>query len=84
MTESNNRQDSIKRYIKRDTAQARAYSQAVVTKGGRIVWLAGQVGAAERPANRLPAILTGRSARYFPGSVRHSSKPAVPWLIWSR
>src|SRR5258708_17682979 len=37
-----------------------------------------------RPANRLPAILTGRSARYFPGSVRPSSKPAAPWLIWSR
>jgi hypothetical protein len=43
MTESNNRQDSVRHYIKRDTAQARAYSQAVVTKGGRVVWLAGQV-----------------------------------------
>jgi hypothetical protein len=31
-----------------------------------------------RPANRLPAILTGWSARYFPGSVRPSRKPVAP------
>ncbi len=30
-------------YIKRDTAQARAYSQAVITEGGHTIWLAGQV-----------------------------------------
>jgi 2-iminobutanoate/2-iminopropanoate deaminase len=29
-------------YIKRDGAQARAYSPAIITEGGRIVWLAGQ------------------------------------------
>ena len=34
-----------RRYLKRDAAQARAYSQAVVTEAGRIVWLAGQVAA---------------------------------------
>jgi len=32
-------------HLKRDAAQARAYSQAVVTAGGRTVWLAGQVAA---------------------------------------
>ena len=30
-------------YVKREAAQARAYSQAVVTAGGRTIWLAGQV-----------------------------------------
>jgi 2-iminobutanoate/2-iminopropanoate deaminase len=30
-------------HIKRDRAQARAYSQAVITTGGRTIWLAGQV-----------------------------------------
>ena len=30
-------------HITRERAQARAYSQAVVTEGGRMVWLAGQV-----------------------------------------
>lgn len=31
-----------RRYIKRPATQARAYSPAVVTEGGRTVWLAGQ------------------------------------------
>jgi len=43
----------LRRYIKRETAQARAYSQAVITEGGRTVWLAGQVGAADRSGNSL-------------------------------
>ena len=30
-----------RRYIKRDATQARSYSPAVITEGGRIVWLAG-------------------------------------------
>src|SRR4051812_4480626 len=30
-------------HVKRETAQARAYSQAVITEGGRTIWLAGQV-----------------------------------------
>jgi 2-iminobutanoate/2-iminopropanoate deaminase len=33
-------------YLKREAAQARAYSQAVMTEGGRIVWLAGQTAGA--------------------------------------
>ena len=28
-------------HIKREAAQARAYSQAVITEGGRTIWLAG-------------------------------------------
>ena len=42
-----------RRYIERPTAQARAYSQAAITEGGRIVWLAGQVGAADASGNSL-------------------------------
>ena len=68
MTESNNRQDSVRHYVKRDTAQARAYSQAVVTKGGRIVWLAGQVGAADASGKSL--------AGDFDGQVREGIFPA--------
>lgn len=47
------RQRPLRRYIKRETAQARAYSQAVITQGGRIVWLAGQVGAADASGKSL-------------------------------
>ena len=46
-------QKSSRRYIKRETAQARAYSQAVITEGGRVVWLAGQVGAADATGKSL-------------------------------
>ena len=38
-------------HVKRETAQARAYSQAVITEGGRTIWLAGQV-AVEDGAGR--------------------------------
>ena len=31
-------------HIKRERAQARGYSQAVITENGRVIWLAGQVG----------------------------------------
>ena len=31
-------------YIKTERAQQRGYSPAVITEGGRIVWLAGQTG----------------------------------------
>src|SRR5512146_2401313 len=49
-------------YLKREAAQARAYSQAVITEGGRTIWLAGQV-AAEDAAGR--SVLGG-----FDGQVR--------------
>jgi 2-iminobutanoate/2-iminopropanoate deaminase len=34
-------------YIKTERAQQRGYSPAVITEGGRIVWLAGQTGMAD-------------------------------------
>jgi len=30
-------------HIKRERSQARGYSQAVITEGGRVIWLAGQI-----------------------------------------
>ena len=54
-----------RRYIKRDTAQARAYSQAVVTEGGKIVWLAGQVGAADSTGKSLAGDFDGQVREVF-------------------
>ena len=54
-----------KRYIKRQTAQARAYSQAVITEGGRIVWLAGQVGAADASGNSHAGDFDGQVREVF-------------------
>jgi 2-iminobutanoate/2-iminopropanoate deaminase len=54
-----------RQYIKRPTAQARAYSQAVMTEGGRIVWLAGQVGAADVSGNSLAGDFDGQVREVF-------------------
>jgi enamine deaminase RidA (YjgF/YER057c/UK114 family) len=54
-----------RRYIKRPTAQARAYSQAVITEGGRIIWLAGQVGAADASGNSLAGDFDGQVREVF-------------------
>jgi 2-iminobutanoate/2-iminopropanoate deaminase len=54
-----------RRYIKRETAQARAYSQAVITEGGRIVWLAGQVGPADASGKSLAGDFDGQVREVF-------------------
>jgi enamine deaminase RidA (YjgF/YER057c/UK114 family) len=42
-------------HIKRERAEARAYSQAVITEGGRTVWLAGQVALVDAAGKSLAA-----------------------------
>ena len=48
-----------KTYLKRPAAQARAYSQAVVSEGGRVVWLAGQVAAEDASGKSLAGDFDG-------------------------
>jgi len=36
-----------KTYVKREAAQARAYSQAVISEGEKIIWLAGQTAGVD-------------------------------------
>ena len=55
----------MRSYVKRETAQARAYSQAVITEGGRIVWLAGQVGAADATGRSLAGDFDGQVLEVF-------------------
>src|SRR5207248_9850877 len=46
--------DAMKwRNLKNPRAQARGYSQAVVTEGGRVVWLAGQVAGEDSSGRSL-------------------------------
>ena len=52
-------------YVKRERAQARAYSQAVVTAGGRTIWLAGQVAGADAAGRSLAADFDGQVRRVF-------------------
>ena len=52
-------------YVKRERAQARAYSQAVITEGGRTIWLAGQVAGEDRVGRSLAADFEGQVREVF-------------------
>ena len=58
-------QKPLRRYVKREAAQARAYSQAVITEGGRVVWLAGQVGASDATGRSLAGDFDGQVREIF-------------------
>src|SRR5215208_8450460 len=52
-------------YVKRETAQARAYSQAVITEGGRVIWLAGQVAVEDSAGRSLAGDFDGQVREVF-------------------
>jgi len=52
-------------YLKREAAQARAYSQAVVTEGGRTIWLAGQVAIEDGAGRSLAGDFDGQVKEVF-------------------
>ena len=55
----------LRRYIKREAAEARAYSPAVITEGGRIVWLAGQTVLEDAEGRSLAADFDGQVREVF-------------------
>jgi 2-iminobutanoate/2-iminopropanoate deaminase len=58
--------DAMKRRnLKNARAQARGYSQAVVTEGGRIVWLAGQVAGEDSSGRSLAGDFDGQVREVF-------------------
>jgi len=71
----------MRHYIKREAAQARAYSQAVITKAGKTVWLAGQIGAADASGRSLAGDFDNQVARHFRGSAEPWRRPAALWPI---
>ena len=52
-------------YLKREAAQARGYSQAVVTEGGRVIWLAGQVAVEDAAGRSLAGDFDGQVREVF-------------------
>ncbi len=52
-------------YLKREAAQARAYSQAVITEGGRTIWLAGQVAGEDASGRSLAGDFDGQVREVF-------------------
>ena len=54
-----------KTYLKRPAAQARAYSQAVISEGGKVVWLAGQTAAEDASGKSLAGDFDGQVRETF-------------------
>jgi len=52
-------------HIKRKRSEARAYSQAVITEGGRIVWLAGQIALQDATGKSLAGDFDGQVREIF-------------------
>ena len=52
-------------HIKRERAQSRGYSQAVVTEGGRAIWLAGQVAGEDAQGRSLAGNFDGQVRETF-------------------
>jgi enamine deaminase RidA (YjgF/YER057c/UK114 family) len=52
-------------FVKRDQAQARAYSPAVITEGGKVVWLAGQTVLEDAAGRSLAGDFDGQVREVF-------------------
>jgi enamine deaminase RidA (YjgF/YER057c/UK114 family) len=52
-------------FVKRDFSQTRAYSPAVITEGGKIVWLAGQTAGEDGQGRSLAGDFDGQSREIF-------------------
>ena len=52
-------------HIKRERSEARAYSQAVITEGGRTVWLAGQIALQDAAGKSLTGDFDGQVREIF-------------------
>ncbi len=55
----------VRDYIKAERPQTRAYSQAVITEGGKTVWLAGQMATVDDDGNSLANDLDGQVRQVF-------------------
>jgi 2-iminobutanoate/2-iminopropanoate deaminase len=65
MAEGTTGKPAVRHYLKREAAQARAYSQAVVSEGGKTIWLAGQVGASDASGRSLAGDFDGQVREVF-------------------
>jgi 2-iminobutanoate/2-iminopropanoate deaminase len=62
---ANSMSAEARNYVKTDRTQLRAYSPAVVTEGGKIVWLAGQIATADDSGKSLAGDFEGQARQVF-------------------
>jgi enamine deaminase RidA (YjgF/YER057c/UK114 family) len=58
-------QTANKRFVKRERSEQSGYSQAVVTQGGRTIWLAGHATAADSSGKSLAGDFEGQVREVF-------------------
>ena len=73
-----------KDYLKGDRPQQRGYSEAVITEGGRTVWLAGQTATVDDEANRWRATLTAKYGSFSRTSIALCKRRAASSVTWCR
>jgi 2-iminobutanoate/2-iminopropanoate deaminase len=64
-TTRSNPKEAMMEHIKTERAQQRGYSPAVITKGGSIVWLAGQTGVTDDSGKSLAGDFEGQARQIF-------------------
>ena len=64
-------------YLKQERAQSRGFSQGVVTDGGKILWLAGQVALTDEQGQSLAGNFEGQARRFSAPSTRSSNAPGA-------
>jgi enamine deaminase RidA (YjgF/YER057c/UK114 family) len=57
--------DAMRSYIKGERPQLRAYSPAVVTEGGKIIWLAGHLATVDDNGKSLAGDFDGQARQVF-------------------
>jgi 2-iminobutanoate/2-iminopropanoate deaminase len=57
--------DAMRSYIKGERPQLRAYSPAVVTEGGKIIWLAGHLATVDDNGKPLAGDFDGQARQVF-------------------
>ena len=72
-----------KDFIKTERPQQRGYSQAVITEGGKTVWLAGQTATVDDAGKSLAGDFEGQTRQIFKLLIP-SKKPVASLATWCR
>ena len=73
-----------KDFIKEERPQQRGYSVAVITEGGRTVWLAGQTATVDDAGKSLAGDFDGQAGNCSSSSVPRLRRRAASSATWCR